>query len=59
MKYDEFHRIVMSNGWMKVRQTGSHIIYRKNGKSYPVPYHKGRELGKGLAERMKKEMGLC
>ncbi len=58
MKYDEFHRLVVRGGWEKVRQSGSHIIYRKNGKSYPVPYHRGKELGKGLAETMKKEMGL-
>lgn len=29
MKYDEFHDLVKSNGWEKLRQTGSHVIYRK------------------------------
>lgn len=58
MKYDEFHAIVRSNGWEKLRQAGSHIIYRKGNKTYPVPYHKGKEMGKGLEKKIKKEMGL-
>lgn len=59
MKYDEFHRLVISNGWVKIRQLGtSHVIYKKGNKVYPVPYHRGKELGKGLERKMKKEMGL-
>ena len=30
MKYDDFHKLVRANGWMKLRQMGtSHIIFRK------------------------------
>ena len=59
MKYDEFHRLVIRNGWVKIRQLGtSHVIYKKGNKVYPVPYHRGKELGKGLERKMKKEMGL-
>jgi len=59
MKYDEFHDLVRSNGWTKLRQNGtSHIIYIKGAKTYPVPYHKGKELGKGLERKIRKEMGL-
>lgn len=59
MKYDELHRIVLANGWVVLRQNGtSHIIYKKGSKTYPVPYHKGKEVGKGLERKIRKEMGL-
>ena len=58
MKSDEFHKLVWENGWIKIRQTGSHVIYKKGNRTYPVPYHQGKEIGKGLARKMKKEMGL-
>lgn len=58
MKYDEFHDLVKGNGWERLRQSGSHVIYRKGSRTYPVPYHKGKELGKGLENKMKKDMGL-
>jgi predicted RNA binding protein YcfA (HicA-like mRNA interferase family) len=29
MKYDEFHDLVKGNGWERLRQSGSHVIYRK------------------------------
>ena len=57
-KYDEFHDLVKGNGWERLRQSGSHVIYRKGSRTYPVPYHKGKELGKGLENKMKKDMGL-
>ena len=58
MKYDEFHHLVKERGWMVLRQSGSHIIYTKDRRAYPVPYHRGKELGRGLEKKMKKEMKL-
>ncbi len=58
MKSSEFHRLVQLNGWNEVRQAGSHIIYEKNGKRVAVPYHGSKEIGKGLVQKLKKEMGL-
>lgn len=59
MKYDDFHNLVKMNGWKVLRHNGtSHVIYTKNRKTYPVPYHKGKELGKGLEKKIRKEMGL-
>ncbi len=58
MKYDEIHRLIVMKGWEIVRQTGSHVIYRKGTRTYPVPYHQGKELGKGLECKIKKEMHL-
>lgn len=31
---------------------------QKGSRTYPIPYHKGKELGKGLENKMKKDMGL-
>ena len=59
MKFDEFHKIVRLNGWVQIRQMGtSHIIYKKGKQTYPVPYHKGKEVGKGLEAKMKKDTKL-
>lgn len=58
MKTTEFHKLVRVNGWKVLRQSGSHIIYRKGSMTYPVPYHGAKELGKGLENKMIKDMGL-
>ena len=58
MKTTEFHKLVRENGWTILRQTGSHVIYKKGSVIYPVPYHGAKELGTGLEEKMRKEMGL-
>ena len=58
MKYEEFHRLVKASGWEIVRQSGSHVIYRKGTITFPVPYHKGKELGKGLEMKIRKMMGI-
>ena len=59
MKYDELHWLIRINGWVKLRQMGtSHIIYKKGNRTYPVPYHQGKEVGKGLERKIRKEMGL-
>ena len=48
MKTTEFHKLVRENGWTLLRQTGSHVIYKKGSVIYPVPYHGAKELGTGL-----------
>lgn len=58
MKSSEFHRKVKKNGWIHLRTEGSHYIYEKDGRTYPVPFHGAKELGKGLEVKMTKEMGL-
>ncbi len=58
MKSTEFHRMVRRNGWTEIRQTGSHIIYEKDGKKVTVPDHGSKEMKKGLVEAIKKQMGL-
>ena len=59
MKYDELHKLIRDNGWIKIRQMGtSHVIYGKGSRTYPVPYHRGREVGTGLEHKIRKEMEL-
>jgi predicted RNA binding protein YcfA (HicA-like mRNA interferase family) len=58
MKSNELHRLILKNGWQSIRQSGSHVIYEKDGRHYPVPDHGSKEIGKGLELKIKKEMGL-
>lgn len=58
MKSTELHRLVKKHGWIYLHAEGSHYIYEKNGKKYPVPYHGAKEIGKGLLAKIKKDMGL-
>ena len=58
MKSSELQKLILSSGWRIVRQTGSHIIYEKNGVRYPVPFHGSKEVGKGIEKKIKQEMGL-
>jgi len=58
MKYIELHRLILKNGWIIIRQTGSHVIYQKGEMHYPVPNHGSDEVKKGLEIKIRKMMGL-
>jgi mRNA interferase HicA len=58
VKSSELHRKVRKNGWVHIRTEGSHYIYEKEGRTYPVPYHGAKEIGKGLERKIIKEMRL-
>jgi mRNA interferase HicA len=58
MKYSEFHRRIKKNGWRYVKAEGSHYIYEKDGRKYPVPYHGAKEISEGLRKKIIKDMGL-
>jgi len=58
MKSNELHRKIKRNGWAHLKTEGSHYIYQKEGKKYPVPYHGAKEVGMGLLKKMIKEMDL-
>ncbi|WP_099366771.1 type II toxin-antitoxin system HicA family toxin [Sphingobacterium sp. 1.A.4] len=57
MKYDELHRWIKKCGWHRVKD-GKHRIYEKDGIRYPVPYHGGKDVGKGLLTKIIKDLGL-
>ncbi len=58
MKSSELNKLILRNAWKVVRQSGSHIIYEKNGIRYAATFHGSKEVGKGLEMKIKKEMGL-
>ncbi len=58
MKSSEVIRWIERNGWQRIRQSGSHIIFEKDGKIYPVPNHGSKEMGFGLVMKIRKEMNL-
>jgi len=59
MKYSEFHRIIIKNGWNFVRAAGSHYFYEKDGvKSPPVPNHGSKEIYEPLRRSIAREMNL-
>jgi len=58
MKSNELHRLIKKNHWIHIRTKGSHYIYEKNKRTYPVPYHGSKEIGKGLEKKIIKEMEL-
>lgn len=58
MKSSELHRLILKNGWQKLRQAGSHVIYEKNGRVVSVPYHGAKEMGTGIVNKFIREMGL-
>lgn len=52
------HRIIRRFGWENIRQSGSHVIYEKDDKRFPVPNHGAKEVPEGLRKKIFKEMGL-
>lgn len=58
MKSSELHRKIKKHGWQFVKAEGSHYIYEKDSKRFPVPFHGAKEMGKGLVVKIVKEMGL-
>lgn len=58
MKSSEFHRLIKKNEWRFVKAEGSHYIYEKGGRNYPVPFHGGKEIGERLRKKIMKEMKL-
>lgn len=58
MKYNEFIRLIERNGWKRKRQTGSHIVFEKDGRIYPVPLHGSKEVPKGTEKKTRRAMGL-
>lgn len=57
MSYKDVARKLIKNGWRKKRQTGSHVIYEKNGKIVPLTY--GRiDIPKGTLANISRITGI-
>ena len=57
VKYDELFRLLKSDGWIIIRQKGSHVILRHPLKpeQLTIPYHPGKEVKKGLLKAILKQ----
>jgi mRNA interferase HicA len=58
MKYSEFRRWLQKHGAIFVPGKGSHFRVTLNGKSTVFPDHGAKEIGTGLVEKIKKDLGL-
>lgn len=60
MKTGELIRRLEAGGWYRVRQTGSHAIFRHPVRAgqLTVPVHPGKDIPHRLAARLMKAAGL-
>ncbi|GJH23632.1 type II toxin-antitoxin system HicA family toxin [Caballeronia novacaledonica] len=58
MKYSEFRKWLREQGVDIKPGNGSHFRLTLNGKISTFPDHGSKEIGKGLAEQIKKQLGL-
>jgi predicted RNA binding protein YcfA (HicA-like mRNA interferase family) len=60
MKSSELIRILKKDGWIVMRQKGSHMIMQhpNKPKQLTVPNHGSQEVGTGLASKILKDAGL-
>lgn len=58
MKYSEFRRWLEKQGVVFSSGKGSHRKITLNGKSSVFPDHGAKEMGKGLVEKIKKDLGI-
>lgn len=57
MKYNDLFKLLKKDGWIKLRQRGSHVIMQHptNPKQLTVPFHSGKEVKKGLLKAILKQ----
>jgi len=58
MKTNEFRRWLAQQGATFKSGKGSHVKVYLNGRMSVLPMHGSKELGKGLMEKIKKDLGL-
>lgn len=51
-------RILKAEGWQVVRIKGSHRMVSKGSVTFPVPVHRGKDLGIGLLTKIEKLSGV-
>ncbi len=59
IKPEQLVKIVEKLGFVKIRQKGSHIVYRHpDGRWITIPMHKGRDISVGLLRKIIKDLGI-
>ena len=52
-------KILRKVGFIKVRQEGSHIFFKHpDGRTTVVPFHKGKDIGRGLMRSILNDVKL-
>ncbi len=55
---EKFIKVLLKLGYIEKRQKGSHRIFEKKDKLIVIPFHKGRDLGKGLLGKLIKKLDI-
>jgi predicted RNA binding protein YcfA (HicA-like mRNA interferase family) len=60
MKYNELFRLLKKDGWIEIRQKGSHVIlgHPEKQEQLTVPYHASKEIKKGLLTAILKQADI-
>lgn len=59
LKARKLIKIIQKFGFAKVRQEGSHIFFKHpDGRTTVVPFHQGKDIGKGLLREIMKDCKL-
>ena len=59
LKANDILKTLKANGFIVVRQKGSHIRLRhKDGRHTTLPYHPGQDIGKGLLRKILRDTEL-
>ena len=60
IRADELLKFLKDNGFVPLRQAGSHltVYHRERDVAVTVPIHKSRDLGRGLTLRILKDAGF-
>lgn len=54
----QFVKLLLEDGWVVDRISGSHYIMAKDDKTVSVPVHADRDLPTGLLNKLLKQAGL-
>lgn len=49
---------LQGEGWEVARQSGSHVLLKKQARVVPVPVHGNRDLGNGLIAAIERQTGV-
>jgi predicted RNA binding protein YcfA (HicA-like mRNA interferase family) len=55
----EMLRRYLANGWVVLRQKGSHVTVGMGRDRNTIPIHGNQDLGKGLERKLLKKLGEC
>ena len=59
LKANSLIKVLRKIGFFKICQKGSHIFFQhSDGRSTLIPYHKGKDIGRGLLRQILREIKI-